>query len=112
MDLRIDDRGKYFTPRVSKESIAAALRTTDHLIVGQIHVRPDQRLKDELNLSQERFVAVTDARVYDAQGANLLFSSEFLIVASSHIIFISPLDAVRHDQQVAWLPTEAEEGAA
>jgi hypothetical protein len=112
MDLRIDDRGKYFTPRVSKESIAAALRTTEHLIVGQIHVRPDQRLKDELNLSQERFIAITDARVYDSLGANVLFESAFLIVASSHIIFITPLDAVEQDRQLPWLPTPGEEGAA
>lgn len=103
MDLRIDDRGKYFTARVSKESIAVALRTTEHLIVGQIHVRPDQRLKDEMNLSQERFVAVTDAHVYDSQGQNQLFESAFLIVASQHIIFITPLDALKEDQQLGWL---------
>ena len=111
MDLRIDDRGKYFTPRVSKESVATALRTTDHLIVGQIHVRPDQRLKDELNLSQERFVAVTDAQVYDAQGTTKLFESAILIVASSHIIFITPLDAVKQGQQLPWLPSSEEEEA-
>jgi len=112
MDLRIDDRGKYFTPRVSKESIAAALRTTDHLIVGQIHVRPDQRLKDEMNLSQERFIAITGARVYDAQGATLLFESAFLIVASAHVIFITPLDALKADHQLPWMPSEHEEDGA
>ena len=112
MDLRIDDRGKYFTPRVSKESIATALRTTDHMIVGHIYVRPDQRLKDELNLTQERFIAVTDARVYDDQGVNLLFESEFLIVASSQIIFITPLEAISQKEQLAWMPDTLKETEA
>lgn len=110
MDLRIDDRGKYFTPRVSKESIVAAIRTTDHFVTGMIYVRPDQRLKDELNLSQERFIAVTDARIYDAQGTTVLFESSFLAIASAQIIFITPMDAVKRSPQLCWLPSEEQEG--
>ena len=106
MDLRVDDKGKYFTPRVSKESIGVAVRTTEHLIVGQVHVRPDQRLKDELNNSMDRFVAITEARVYDSNGIRLLFESDFLIVASEHVIFVSPLDAVKEASLPSLMPKE------
>ena len=106
MDLRVDDKGKYFTPRVSKESIAVAMRTTEHLIIGQVHVRPDQRLKDELNNSLDRFVAITEARVYDPSGIKLLFESDFLLVASEHVIFVSPLDAVKEASLPSLVPKE------
>jgi hypothetical protein len=112
MDVRTDNRGKYFTPRVNKESVAAAVRTTEHLIVGQIYVRPDKRLKDELNSGQERFVAVTDARVYDAAGSRMLFESSLLVVGYSHVIFISPLEAISAEQLPAWAQRENEEEGA
>lgn len=105
MDLRIDDRGKYFTPRITKDSIAVVIRTSEHIIVGHIYVQPDQRLKDEMNLNTERFLAITDASVYNAQGDTLLFESGFLIVASAQVIFIAPVDSIKQDKKPSWLPS-------
>lgn len=102
MDVRTDDRGKFFTPRVTKESVAAAIRTADHMIVGQVHVRPDQRLKDELNSAHDRFIAVTDARVHNALGSDLLFESSFLLVDARHVIFITPLEAIKDSESLGW----------
>lgn len=111
MEVRIDDRGKYFTPRVSKESVASVVRTTDHLIVGNVYVRPDRRLKDELNEDPDRFLAITDAFVYDAYGERLLFGSSFLLVAYTHVILISPVEALSDTAEAIWLqrmPKEAQ----
>lgn len=108
MDVHTDDRGKFFTPRVTKESVAVAIRTTDHLIVGQVHVRPDQRLKDELNSAHDRFIAITDARVHNATGSALLFESSFLLVDSTHVIFISPLDAIKEAETLDWARVQEE----
>ena len=108
MDTRMDDRGKFFTPRVTKESIAAAIRTTDHLIVGQMHVRPDKRLKDELNQAPDRFIAVTDARVHNANGSELFFESSFLLVDATHVIFITPLEAVKESEGLPWAHVQEE----
>lgn len=105
MDLRIDDRGKYFTPRISKDSIAVAIRTTEHIIIGHMYVQPDQRLKDEMNLNSERFLAITDASVYNSQGDMLLFETGFLIIASAQVIFIAPVDSIKQDNRPSWLPS-------
>jgi hypothetical protein len=102
MDVRTDDRGKFFTPRVTKESVATAIRTTEHLIVGLVHVRPDQRLKDELNNANDRFIAITDARVHNAGGSELLFESSFLLVDANHVIFITPLEAIKGGEAYVW----------
>lgn len=109
MDLHIDDRGKYFTQRISKESVDAMVRTTDHFIVGNVYVRPDQRLKDELNSDHGRFVAITNARVYDALGERLLFATNFLLVTYEHVILISPVDAVTEAPHAAWVQQAPQE---
>ncbi len=108
MDVRTDDRGKYFTPRVTKESVATVIRTTEHMIVGMVHVRPDQRLKDELNNAHDRFIAVTDARVYNASGNELLLESSFLLVEDNHVIFITPLEAIKGGEKYAWAREQEE----
>ncbi len=110
MDVRIDDRGKYFTPRVSKESVVSVLRTTEHLIVGHIYVRPDRRLKDDLNEDQARFLAITDALVYDPSGTQLLFSTSLLMVSYAHVILLSPVEAIEDAADAPWLQRLPKEG--
>jgi hypothetical protein len=102
MDLRIDDRGKYFTARIAKDSLAAFVRTGDQLIVGQIHVRPERRLTDEINGDSARFLPITAARVYDAAGTTLLYESSFLLVSYQHIVTIGPLEALSPHQPAPW----------
>ena len=108
MDMRTDDRGKFFTPRINKESVATAIRTTEHMIVGQVHVHPDKRLKDELNNPSDRFIAVTDARVHNANGSELLFESNFLLVDAAHVIFVTPLEAVKESEGLPWAYAQEE----
>src|SRR6185295_7810743 len=81
MDMRIDEKGKFFTPRVAKDTLTAFIRTGDQIIVGHVYVRPDKRLKDDLSEDTSRFLAVTDARVYDAESEKLLYHSSLLLVA-------------------------------
>jgi hypothetical protein len=111
MELHIDDRGKYFTPRINKESVFSVIRTSEHLIVGHIHVRPEHRLKDEINGDRDRFLAITDASVYDSTGVQLLFTSSFLLLAYNHVVLISPIEAVSDATDALWfqsIPQEAE----
>ncbi len=92
--VEVTHKGKYFTPRVSKEPVVALIRTHDYLITGSVYTRPEQRLKDELNSDRERFLAVTEAQVYDPSGEQLLFESSFLLIAYDHIVLITPTDAI------------------
>jgi hypothetical protein len=88
MTFEYDEKGKIFTDIVSKNSIAATVQTTTHLIRGQIHVRRDQRIKDELDLN-ENFLAMTDVSVMGPDGQTL-FQAPFLAVRRSHIIWVLP----------------------
>ena len=102
MDMRIDEKGKFYTPRVAKDTLPALVRTHDQVIVGHLYVRPDKRLKDDLNDDSSRFLPVTDARVYNAADDTLLYHSSFLLVAFRHIIMISPLDALAQVGSPPW----------
>jgi hypothetical protein len=106
MNLRIDDKGKYFTQRISKDMLPAFVRTANQIIVGHIYIRPERRLKDELNEDTSRYLPVTNAQIYDATSEQLLYQTAFLLVAYQHIIMISPLDALEQIRDVPWQVSE------
>lgn len=88
MSIEYDEKGKIFTDVVSKIAIYATIQTTTHMLRGRIHVRRDQRILDELDLT-ENFLAVTEASVLGADG-QVLFQSPFLAVRRSHIVWVIP----------------------
>ncbi len=92
-DPVFDDRGKIFSKVVSKEPLAVIIQTTKSLIRGSIHLHPEQRLSDELNLD-EGFLPITSAVVYDQEG-KILYESNFLSVSRSQIIWVLPCDDLR-----------------
>lgn len=108
MSSHVDTKGKYFTPRVNKEPVRSIIRTTEYVIIGDVFVRPDQRLKDELGHDTERFFAVTNACVHDARGEELLFESSFLLVAYQQVVLLSPLEALSN-VNTAWQQIKQED---
>lgn len=109
MDMRFDEKGKFYTPRVAKDTLPALIRTGDQVIVGHVYVRPDKRIKDDLSEDTSRFLPVTDARVYDAASEALLYHSAFLLVAYQHIVMLSPLDALTDVRPVPWAAPQRQE---
>lgn len=93
MVTQYDDKGKIFTQVVSKEPIEVKIMTAQHLIEGLIHVRRDVRIKDELN-QESRFLAVTDAVVYNHQNEEL-YRCNFLILNVEHIIWVIPTEEMQ-----------------
>jgi hypothetical protein len=94
MDFRVDAKGKYYTTRVSKQSVAVVARVQDSIVQGTVHLAPDNRLKDELN-GDETFLAVTQAEVWEIDGEHPLYTTEVLIVNKSQIIWIFPREPVQ-----------------
>jgi hypothetical protein len=90
--------------RVPTDRIEALVRVGDQLIVGRLHAEPGKRLKDEMNHSSTRFIAITDARVYDATGRELLYTTDFVLVANSHVVSVTPRQSVTSGQ-APWCET-------
>ena len=88
MTFEYDEKGKIFTEVISKRPVYATIQTTTHLIRGHIHVRRDQRIKDELDLD-EKFIAVTEVDVMTLDG-KILFQAPFLAVNRDQIIWVLP----------------------
>ena len=89
MTVRVDAKGKIFTDIVHKERVPSLIQTVTNLINGDIFLRPDQRIKDELNSNPEKFIAVTEAEIYGANG-QVLYHSSFLTLNKEHVIWIRP----------------------
>ena len=88
MTFEYDEKGKIFTDIVTKVAIRTRIQTTTHMIRGQVHVRQDQRIKDELD-TNEKFLALTDVSVLGPEG-QVLFQTPFLAVQRAHIIWVMP----------------------
>jgi len=88
MTIEYDEKGKIFTDIVSKIAVYATVQTTMHLMRGRIHIRRDQRLKDELD-GNEKFIAMTDVTVMNVEG-HTLFQAPFMAVQRAHIVWVVP----------------------
>ncbi len=86
--IRYDEKGKFFTNFVTKNTVQAIVQTPRYRIRGEIHVRMGDRVKDELD-RPEQFLAVTNAAIYD-ENDTLLFEREFVSVNRDHIIWVIP----------------------
>jgi hypothetical protein len=88
MSLHYDDKGKFYTEFVAKNSIEAVIQTVTNRIDGCIYVRTGERVSDELNRSAQ-FLAVTDATIYDLNGKEL-YRSPFMTINRDQIVWLMP----------------------
>jgi len=88
MTFDYSNEGKIFTDVISKIPYEVSIQTTSHLIKGMLHVRPDSRIKDQLD-SEKSFVALTNVSIYDTDG-NILYQSDFLAVQKEQIVWVLP----------------------
>lgn len=90
MSIRYDEKGKFFTDVITKDAVASNIQTLVTRIEGNLHVRINERVKDELNRG-EQFLAVTDATIFNLQGQKL-YDAEFMLINRDHVIWIVPDD--------------------
>lgn len=96
MSIEYDGKGKIFTDVISKVVVYATIQTTTHTLRGRLHVRRDQRVKDELD-REESFLALTEVSVLGVDG-NVLFEAPFLAVRRSHIVWVLPTVPLGEEQ--------------
>jgi hypothetical protein len=83
-----EESGKIFTEVITKKPVEVLIQTTSQLIRGYVHIRPQARLKDEMD-QDELSLAVTDAIVYEKKDV-VLYQSNFLALNRRQIIWIIP----------------------
>jgi hypothetical protein len=92
MTIEYNEKGKYFTNIITKETVPAKIQTQAHLVEGEIHVRAGQRLKDEMDLA-EPFLAVTNATLYTSDG-QVLLRTRFIAIKREQIVWVTPSDDI------------------
>lgn len=95
MNINYDEKGKIFTNIVVKKAMDARIQTTSHLIEGEIHVRSDYRLKDELDID-EPFLAVTNACVFNAN-KEVLFRTKFIAIRRDQVVWITTMEEIERE---------------
>jgi hypothetical protein len=92
MVMHFDEKGKFFTPVINKHPVSVIIQTINHRITGNIHIRPEDRIKDELD-RDEGFLAVTDAVIQDTEGKEIA-SSQFVSVNRQQIVWVLPVEEI------------------
>ncbi len=88
MTFEYDNTGKFFTDVISKKPLDVLIQTTTHLIQGTIHIRLEERLKDELD-RDELFLALTEADILDTAG-EVLYTNDFIAIHRDQIVWVIP----------------------
>lgn len=92
MITQFEEKGKIFTPKIIKDQKHVIVQTTSQKIRGDIHVKLDFRLLDEINESNH-FLALTDAEILDAE-EKVLYKTNFLAININQIIWILPTNEI------------------
>jgi len=92
MTIHFDEKGKFYTDVVQKKTVRSTIQTSTHRLEGNLHVKAEKRLIDELKNSGQ-FIALTDVTIYHPRG-EVLISANFVTVNRDHIIWIVPRDEV------------------
>ena len=83
---------------IMKIQIPAIIHTMTQRIVGNIHIREWERVKDSLNNLDEKFIAVTDAEVFNFKG-QVLQHCAFMAINIDHIVWINPEDFEQYKER-------------
>lgn len=90
-----------YSQKVEKITVEVVIKTKQDIILGSLHIRPIVRMIDDL-LNADKFLAVTDAVVYDIRG-NALFKTNFMALNRDDITYVVPqaeLKELKNEREV------------
>jgi hypothetical protein len=88
---RVDEKGKFFTERITKGRVDVIITTVKGHIRGYIYLTNGERVKDMLNSRTERFIAVSEATTSAPDGSDVM-EVELMAVNKDHIVSVVPID--------------------
>jgi hypothetical protein len=92
MPHKYDPSLSMFTSQDRTEAIPVIIQTEHAVIMGAIHVTPMVRVLDKL-INPEKFIAVTDAVIYDKWG-DVRLRTNFLALNKEQIEYIIPRNEI------------------
>lgn len=98
MFANFEEKGKIFTQVVTKEPVDVIIQTNTHRIQGKLHIRPEDRLKDELD-NCTQFLAVTNAQVFDVNGQGKPTRTSFMAVNITSVVWVIPNNDLEPDEE-------------
>lgn len=98
MYANFEEKGKIFTAVITKQPVEALIQTTQHLVRGYVHIRPQERVKDVIN-QDETFLAVTSAKIYDNSGKTV-YQAKFIAINRAQILWVLPIDDLETEGEV------------
>lgn len=83
----LPNKERGFRPQISTLQFPVIIQTINNRIIGNLHTRENERIKDALN-SNETFIALTQVQIYDVDGKVELNKSDFLAISRRNIIWV------------------------
>lgn len=87
MSTPYEEKGKIFTPVISKREFPVIIQTRTNRVQGRIHLREDESVKDAVNTSID-FIAVTQVEIFNVDGKESLVKTDFLALNRRNIIWV------------------------
>lgn len=75
------------------KNLPVVLYTALHRIEGEIVLLKGEHFSDKLNLTERKFEAVLNARVYSLAGNQLVHEAPCVAVNKDHVLLVTPADA-------------------
>ncbi len=78
---------------MDKNPCAVVLYTRTHRIEGNLILLKGEQLSDKLNVTDRKFEAIENARVYTLDGGQLVHEAPFVAVNKDHVTLLTPRGA-------------------
>jgi hypothetical protein len=76
-----------------QKNVPVVLYTAHHRIEGEILLLKGEHLSDKLNLTERKFEAILQARVYSLAGNHLVHEAPCVAVNKDHVELVTPASA-------------------
>ncbi len=80
--------------KLETEKMEIVVYTQKHRIEGQVHVRQGSRFSDFFSADAQKFISVTDAKIFDLETGAKLYEARFLQLNRENIIMALPADQI------------------